>query len=182
MAQKLSVDSVKIEIPDGIPDNTSTKGYTGKLKHCPDNATSMDDSRCINITMTDVDCTFTETSTICDIPTSIGFSVFAVFMAEVITEVSSTTSPSTSSTTITKTIVPSKTQLWSTMEAGTINTMALNTEGIAFTEIAMDIKNTLSNVELKVEATESKPAVLEKAATGTVYRYIHIQETNSHQM
>ncbi len=79
MAQKLGVDYIRITIPDGV-----TNSNLGRLKHCHDNATSPDDPSCIDINMSEVSCTFTASETICDIPTTIGFSVFAVFMAETI--------------------------------------------------------------------------------------------------
>lgn len=73
LAQKLGVDLIKIVLPFGVP-----SGSTGSLKHCPDNATSLTDSRCMVINLDEVDCTFTTASTTCYIPTAIGFSVFGV--------------------------------------------------------------------------------------------------------
>ncbi|PLW79880.1 hypothetical protein C0585_05490 [Candidatus Woesearchaeota archaeon] len=73
IAQKLGVDEIILEIPVGIASDK-----VGKLIHCPDDATSLDDVRCKIIDLTKVNCTFTTTKTTCTIPTSIGFSLFGV--------------------------------------------------------------------------------------------------------
>ncbi|RLG15174.1 MAG: hypothetical protein DRN71_02050, partial [Candidatus Nanohalarchaeota archaeon] len=73
MAQKLGVDYVMIEIPDGV-----SAGQNERLVHCPDNITTLDDPRCMDVDLNDVNCTFTENTTSCRIPTSIGFTVFGV--------------------------------------------------------------------------------------------------------
>jgi hypothetical protein len=73
MAQKLGVDYVTITIPEGGFDSDDAV-----IKHCPDNATSLNDSKCIAINATDMECVFNTTETVCDVPTSIGFTVFGV--------------------------------------------------------------------------------------------------------
>ncbi len=80
MAQKLGIDYVKIVIPQGVSDTSR-----GRVKHCPDDATSIEDSRCVVIDLDDVNCTFSGTNTVCEVPTSIGFSVFAVYMVSAAT-------------------------------------------------------------------------------------------------
>ena len=73
LAQKLGVDYIKIEIPEVISNTADAKLY-----HCPDDAADLDDADCVEIDLTDVNCTITTTKTTCTIPTSIGFSVFGV--------------------------------------------------------------------------------------------------------
>lgn len=73
LAQRLGVDYVRIQIPVGLP-----AGTDGQLIHCPDNVTDLEDDDCVELDMTDINCTFNTNSTICYIPTSIGFSVFGV--------------------------------------------------------------------------------------------------------
>jgi len=75
LAQKLGVNYVKIKIPQGVSDTSR-----GRIKHCPDDTIDADDTDCVEIDLNDVNCTFTAAETICEIPTNIGFSVFAVYM------------------------------------------------------------------------------------------------------
>ncbi len=73
LAQGLGVDYVRIVMPQVLNDIT-----TGSVKHCPDNSTSVDDAGCIELDSEDVNCTFGSTSTVCEIPVNVGFSVFVV--------------------------------------------------------------------------------------------------------
>ena len=51
---------------------------TGSVKHCPDNSTSVDDASCVELDLDDINCTFGASSTTCEIPVNVGFSVFVV--------------------------------------------------------------------------------------------------------
>jgi len=73
LAQRLGVDYVRIEIPVGLP-----AGTDGQLIHCPDDVIDLTDASCVELDMTDINCTFNVASTVCYIPTSVGFSVFGV--------------------------------------------------------------------------------------------------------
>lgn len=73
LAQGLGVDYVRIVMPQILNEIS-----TGKIKHCPDNASDVDDVNCVELDLDDINCTFGLTSTTCEIPINIGFSVFVV--------------------------------------------------------------------------------------------------------
>jgi hypothetical protein len=73
LAQRLGVDYIRIQIPVGLPAETD-----GQLIHCPDDVIDLSDSRCVELDMSDINCTFNTDSTVCYIPTSVGFSIFGV--------------------------------------------------------------------------------------------------------
>jgi len=174
MAQKLGVDYVSIVIPQGI----DTANYVGGLKHCPDNATTVDDSRCLNINMSTINCTFTSSQTICDIPTSIGFSVFAVYMAETITHDSSNNdggsvgSVSGGGVAINRGVAKS----WASLPPGKKASMTLKKSDIPLTSISFKAKVQLINSKLEVFA-RSESEMPAKAAKN-VYKYMEISKTN----
>jgi len=72
MAQTLGVDYVHIVIPQTLPGL-----YNAKVWHCPDNATELStDYGCLEVNTTEVLCNITTDNTTCDVPTTVGFSVF----------------------------------------------------------------------------------------------------------
>jgi hypothetical protein len=146
MAQKLGVDYVRIVIPQGVSDSD-----LGRLRHCPDNATSPDDPRCLNISMSDVSCTFTTNMTICDIPTSIGFSVFAVYMAEAVQNTGTgggTTEETQSSSgggsgggTLSSATKGNVVKSLFKVEAGVIKELKINSEDLPLTNVKFGVKS-----------------------------------------
>ncbi|MFH1771182.1 MAG: PGF-pre-PGF domain-containing protein [archaeon] len=175
LAQKLGVDKVIIVIPEGVPAD-----YTGGLVHCPDDATGIDDPDCTTIDMDDVNCTFTTTTTTCEIPVSIGFSLFGV------TSTSGGDDPQSPgggggggggggvaglSNTYTKT--------WQVINAGVSNDVNINQEfyAVPFMSLQFKANKELLNPELKVSVLGAVPT-LAGPFERTVFTYLSLTETN----
>jgi len=74
LAQALGVDEIEIVIPQDL-----TNVENAKLMHCPDNVTDFTVAQgCVELILTDVNCTFGTSSSTCQIPASVGFSVLGI--------------------------------------------------------------------------------------------------------
>ncbi|MBC8500564.1 MAG: PGF-pre-PGF domain-containing protein [DPANN group archaeon] len=176
IAQKLGVDQVKIEIPDGGNSENSS------LMHCPDNATSLSDPACVEISLSDVNCTFNTTTTICWIPSSIGFSLFGIVTSggdEDTTTDDDGPGGGGPSGTPTASVV-SYTKTWTTITSGETKTVTINEDtygGVPFTSLEFDALNDLTSAQVQVRALTSAPS-----STGTIthkaYKYLQLVETN----
>lgn len=173
MAQKLGVDYVRIVIPDGI----DTNAYEGGLKHCPDNATSVNDPGCIAINMSNVNCTFSSSETICDIPTSIGFSVFAVYMAETIITPDPVT-PSSSRSSGGNGVAPPRgaSMIWASLVPGKKAALMVQNAASGLTVVSFKARTQLVNAKLEVFGrTETE---IPQKVQARVYKYLEIIKTN----
>ncbi len=178
MAQKLGVDKIKITIPGGV-----TNSSNAIVRHCPDNATSLNDSRCINLSLSDINCEFTATETVCEIPTSIGFSVFGVVESaggDIEDEPVTPSGGSGGGGGLPPTTVTTYTKTMSAIASGETKTVTIDQttySGVPFTGLEFTALNSLANVQLQVKKLASAPA-----STGSIthkaYNYISITETN----
>ncbi|NQU98532.1 PGF-pre-PGF domain-containing protein [Candidatus Woesearchaeota archaeon] len=178
MAQKLGVDQIKIEIPDGVASDA-----TATLMQCPDNATSLSDPRCIERSLDDVNCTFTTSTTVCWIPTSIGFSVFGI---------TTTTADDDDDDDgnggggggggggAPGATVVSYTKVMTAITSGEVKVLSINEAtytGVPFTSVEFTALNDLSSVTVRVNALSNAPS-----STGSIthkaYKYLQIVETN----
>jgi PGF-pre-PGF domain-containing protein len=174
LAQKLGVDYITIVIPQDLTGKTIFKLY-----HCPDNATSLSDSRCIKVDQTKVKCSFGSSSTTCDIPTTIGFSVFGV--------AGSTSGnggggggATPTNVTINATVEDGNvTGTFNKISSGTIGTMVIPDEAdVTFEELAIAVKATVTNAEIVIYKLSEKPSAISEDISGETQSYIQLDETN----
>lgn len=66
-------------------------------------------------------------------------------------------------------------QKWSSIKKGSSVTMKINKKEISFTQLDIIVKNTLNNVEIKVERLQSNPA---KEIKAKVYQFLSVDKFN----
>ena len=68
---------------------------------------------------------------------------------------------------------PSKTQIWTVVEAGKTNYMRINNEKIPVENLSFVLKNNVTNVEITLKSIDTLPESV-TAFTGTAYKYLDI--------
>jgi len=87
------------------------------------------------------------------------------------------TTTTTLPTTTTTTIPPVKeTETISTMQANTTGTFNYTT--VPITEVKVDVKNTVNNVQVEITQTSTAPATVAISAPGYTYAYLTVTKTN----
>lgn len=179
MAQKLGVDYISICLPGNMSSYTD-----GTLIHCPDNTTDVSYAQgCRNVNMSHVNCTvITANETRCDIPTTIGFTVFAEQAAVIASTTTTTTSGGGggggggSGDAVEVTL--------SQVDAGTTAVASFDIEDTGYlSEISLFPNAVAFNVKVSVEKKDEKPSYLPEPA-GIALTYLKIKKSGitDHQL
>ena len=72
--------------------------------------------------------------------------------------------------------VASLSREWGKLETGSSAVLTINNKDIAITEVVVDVKNAISNVEIKVVSLVSNPIAID--ASSKVYQYLQITKSN----
>lgn len=182
MAQKLGVDYVRIVIPQGI----DTASYSGAIVKCPDNVSTASVPPCISINLSDANCSFAASATTCDIPTSIGFSVFAVMNGAFIgggdgdgdgdtsTSGGSTGGAAAPATSLKET---TKSKMFQGIPAGVRTEFAVGSDLIGISKLSFTLSRPSSMVSIEVSSLSKLPDSVPILAR-EAYQFLQIEHSN----
>ncbi len=89
---------------------------------------------------------------------------------------SSSGGSATTTTTTTANVQATAGRVWDTLAAGSTGTLTINNADIAVTNVAIDVKNTVTSPSLNVDSLKSNP--LSASASAKVYQYLQITKSN----
>lgn len=167
LAQNLGVTKLKLKIPFSAVSSTPSQ-----LQKCDDNG-----ANCVNATgCVLISNESTTTYQTWECPVSLGFSVFAVYMAETIT--TTNTGTTTGSTTPATTPVNSEIHSWDVIYPGLETTYSPTNANLAIAQIAVEPYSNANNVKMTLTALTQKPSDASDITGKFIFKWLSISLEN----